>query len=377
MKILFRIFRIITCGFLKPSLRGIWTLFLALLLLIAIDFLLTSRHQLSPGESAIIREVWHRKKDLIGPVAYPFRIRSVENKTDRVLNFFIQPFPFGVVEEVLKTAELRGFNGKLPLWTKDTITGKSLDRDIARVCVFNGKFHISQLDVYARTLDHEAATYATGGRITYRSREETLADKLQDNFEEYLTNTVNDIGSDLRLKYLYLIQIFQPLQKLDPAFKREFFFNNPWLIFDFKLRIQDFEAVRGIATANPEVFQKLRELQVQAEEEGQLPLLAPKLAEEINSFLSEYLRKNPQIYEKERWEHALNYAIREEIKSSFELQKYIHTFVERNFTSLEKEYQETIQKNTFALQLGIEITKLNFEIVNEPAANYPSLPIFH
>lgn len=373
MKILFRIFRIITHSFLKPALSGIWALFIAVLILIAIDFLLTSRHQIAPGESAIIREVWQRTNGLIGPVAYPFRVRSVENKTERVKNFLIQPFPFGIVEEVLKTAEPRSFSGKFALWTRDTITGKPTDQDTARVCVFKGQFLISQLEVYARALDQEAATNASGGRVMYRNREETLSKNLEVHLEDFLTTTVSEVGSDLQWKYLYLSQIFQPMQKSTLAFKKDFFWRNPWLIFDYKLRIQDIESVREIASTSPEIYQKLQELQARVDEGGDLSQLDPQLVEEINAFLGQYLRKNPTIYQKERWEYALDYANRDSIKTTTDMRRYIHIFIEKDFASLQKDYWETLQTSSLASELGIELQELNFEIIDEPVVNYPFL----
>jgi len=85
------------------SILGTWVLGFLLFLLCVLGFCIffASWHTLPPESVAIVREVWVREGALFGPSALPFRIRVVKNTKNIPVRLFVQPPPFGVVEEVL------------------------------------------------------------------------------------------------------------------------------------------------------------------------------------------------------------------------------------------------------------------------------------
>jgi len=117
-----------------------------------IYFVLSSRQTISPDEIAIVREVW-KVDNLLSPTPAPHNVRVVFGDEDST--FWIQPWPFGVVEEVVSKKEIYSIDFVYPLCRKDTLSGNPNDASLAKIVKVKIGYKITDLYRYSTILDHK------------------------------------------------------------------------------------------------------------------------------------------------------------------------------------------------------------------------------
>jgi len=344
-----------------------------------VDWWLTSRQTLEPGEKAIIREVWKKEGPLWGPSPPPYQVRVVKNNSSRQITFFIQPYPFGYVEEIIKEGEVKEFSFDLPLWTKDTITHNPDDASIARVLSGEGEFQIKDIRLYAENLDYRGLPYAKQGDLLYpvkaflirrgrepevSSREELLSEIVYMGFSQFFSTTVNKWGESIAQKYTLLAKSIREREiisiKEREEFIADFLKKYPW----YKLEPDSLEKLRGNVEVQ-ELFQKYFEA-LRAENLQ----LANSSLREIEEFFSRYIEKNPEAYDEEKWDYVKSLLLHSDTFPSEYKLEFIYPFVEERIQDIREEYTKTMQQE-ISTSYGVEILKFQVEMKEDLTARHP------
>jgi len=344
-----------------------------------IDYILTSRQKIEPGESAIIREVWKKEGPLIGPSSPPYNVRVVENNSSEPLTFIIQPFPFGCVEEILKKEKVRDFSFNLPLWTKDSITSDPDDSSIVRILSASGNFKVKNVNLYAQNLDHLELPYAKQGDLLYPlknflmqrgvdleigDRQRLFSELMYFDFSKFFSTKVEEWGKSVAQKYTILAKSIQE-KNITSSEEKERFINEflekyPW----YKLEQDYFNKLRE----NKEVqtlFQKYLEALSSKNEE-----LAISSLKEIQKFFKRYIEENPQAYDKEKWEYVKSILLKEENPPSEYKPEMMYPFIEKNIQQIKNMYLEE-EKENILHTYGIELINMQVKIKDDLTARYP------
>lgn len=328
----------------------------------SLDYLLTSRHKLKPGETAIVREVFQKQGALFGPSSVPYKVRIVENGTEKCQGFIIQPWPFGTIEEILEKDEVKEIEAKGPLWTKNHITKNASDENIARVYELKGKFKIDNAELYAKVLDHQRAYYFSGGRDFFSDRRDVLSKTILGDFGKYVVEEVGKLENNLSKKCSILMQEFMQNNLKTEKEKRQYlnrlFEENPWY------RIKD-EAGKKILEEYPEIAEEFMRVQTTGKWD----------IEKIRKFFIDYIKEHPEIDEKEMWDHALDYAIegKAPLSTVEGMRDYVCPFVEKHFDKIKEGYLKQLHESEIEKSAGVKVTDLSIDIIEEPAYKYPSL----
>lgn len=369
----------------KTLLTGIAGGILGIIIVLAsvgfIDYLLTSRQKLEPGEGAIIREVWKKEGPLLGPSAPPYQVRTVENNSSESITFIIQPFPFGYVEEVLKKQEVKTFSFDLPLWTKDSITGNPDDASVARVLLGKGKFQVKNLKLYAENLDYRKLPYSREGDLLYpvkeflkkrgmeiklTSRERLFSEIVYLNFFQFFSTTVDRWEKSVAQKYTMLAKSIRERNitstKEKERFIKDFLESYPW----YKVEPEHMEKLRE----NPEV-QKLFQKYLEALRSEKHELVASSL-KEIQGFFTTYIKENPQAYDEEKWKYVKSILLQPDILPPEYKPQMVYPLLEKNIQDIQENYLQTERENILSTY-GTDIFKFQLMIKDDLTTRYPYL----
>ncbi len=344
-----------------------------------VDWWLTSRQPLEPGERAIIREVWKKQGPLLGPSAPPYEVRVVENNSSSRITFFIQPYPFGCVEEIIKRDEVKNFSFKLPLWTKDTITQDPNDSSITRILLIKGEYKIENVNLYARNLDYRELPYTRKGDLLYpvkafliqqgrdpemASREELFSEVIYFEFSHFLSDRINEMGESIAQKYAVLAKAIRENKITSSSekdkFVADFLKKYPW----YKLEPRSLEKLRE----NPEVqelFQKYFEA-VRKED----PQLMTSFLGEIEEFFERYVRENPEAYDREKWDYVRSLLLKPDVLPPEYKPEFVYPFVEKKLQKIRENYIENMQEKILK-NYGVKLLTLKLEMQEDLTARYP------
>jgi len=344
-----------------------------------IDWLLTSRQTLDRGEGAIIREVWEKEGALWGPSSPPYRIRVVKNNSSKKIIFFIQPYPFGCVEEIVKKGEIKRFSFNLPLWTKDTITNNPNDASIARVLFADGQFKISNIKLYAENLDYRKLPYAHQGEELYEvkkfllqrgrepevsSREDLFSEIVYMDFSKFFSTAVDKMVNSIAPKYTLLAKPMREegISSIEDKkkFIRNFLDKYPWYLLE------------------PEYLEKLRENpEIQKLFQNYFEALRKKNKELINlnfkkikNFFSRYMEENPASYDEEKWNYVKSLLLSANALPKEYKPEFMYPFVEKHIQGIYKNYTRKLHHDA-STTYGVNIVKFKLNIKDDLTARYP------
>jgi len=346
-----------------------------------IDYLVTSRQTIGPGESAIIREVWKKEGPLIGPSSPPYSVRTVENNSSKSIIFTIQPFPFGYVEEILKKGESKTFSFNLPLWTKDNVTFNPDDSSIARVLTVKGKFQIENIKLYAENLDYLKLSYAKDGDLLYpvksfllqrgmdiklESRKRLLSEVVYFDFSRFLSSKIDQWGKSIAQKYTMLAKSIREKNITSKEEKEKFVASwlekYPW----YKLEPEYVEKLRENSEVQT-LFQKYLEALRSNNKELSLSCL-----KEIQDFFTAYIEKNPQAYNKEKWEYVKSILLKPGQLPPEYKPEMVYPLVEKHIKDIKEKYLQS-QKENILKTYGVKILNLQVKIKDDLTTKYPYL----
>lgn len=347
-----------------------------------VDWYLTSRQVINPGEIAIIREVWHREGPLWGPTSPPYRVRVVENRTENKKKFLIQPYPFGYVEEIVEKEEIKEFSFRVPSWRKDSITQDPNDASIVRVCSAEGKLKTEDAGLYARNLDHKQVPHARKADSLYAvrqsltrkgqepvldSREELLSELIYLDFTAYLSQTLSEWEESLAQKYQVLTNYFRENKITSAAEKREhladFFKQYPW----YKVEPKVFQEELSKDPTTRDLFQEY----VEATQEEDTSKTRQAL-DKIHIFFEEYIRENPDVYHKEKWDFIENLIIEKSVDSPDFDPRYGLSFAEEQIQLIEENYVKILPQD-IEKTYGVKIFEFGLQMMDELTVKYPTL----
>lgn len=364
------------------KLLGTWSLgFFLFSACVGMFLLLVSWHSLPPKSVAIVREIWVREGPLFGPSALPFRVRVVQNAEAYPKRFFVQPLPFGVVEEVLPLDGEIPLTFRIPLWRKDTVTGNPYDGSVAFVGEVRAQLAITDYEQFAQKLDPLLVRYVPLRQIaplsalsreelsSLRKREDLLREILRRDFAQRMIGELGKISQSLHFKLYFAEKVLEELPVTSPSEGKIAIWKHldwyPW----YKLEPQE---MGKIIAEDTQIFEKImtylrRENQKDAELE--------KLHEEIKQYFSDYIARNPQSYSQELW----NFAIERITESrSLELKpetlrfltyQYVHTHP----TLLRDLLQSEEHMKNLTVQYGVAMKHLDVQILEDLAIRYPEL----
>lgn len=344
-----------------------------------VDWLLTSRQTLQPYERAIVREVWKKEGHLWGPSAPPYQIRVVDNDSSEQITFFIQPYPFGYVEEIIGKEEIKKFSFSLPLWTKDTITGNLDDASITRILSAKGEYQIKDVHLYAENLDYRKLPYAKQGDLLYpiknsllgrgrqlelKSREQLLSEIMYVDFSRFFSDKVNQWGESIAQKYTLLAKSIRE-EKIIALQERENFISDflkkyPW----YRLEPEYLEKLRGNEEVQ-ELFQKYFQA-LRAED----PQMISSSLQEIEQFFIRYMEKNPKAYDEEKWNYVKFLLLKSEALPPEYKPEFVYPFVEKRIQNIQGDYIQNVQ-GEISTNYGVKITKFEVEMREDLTARYP------
>jgi len=366
------------------SILGTWVLGFLLFLLCVLGFCIffASWHTLPPESVAIVREVWVREGALFGPSALPFRIRVVKNTKNIPVRLFVQPPPFGVVEEVLP---LRGdivFSFRVPLWRKDTITGNPYDGSIAFVGEVEASLRVVNYERLARRLDPVLARYAGAGQISPllaaperegqelpRKRQDLLREILRLDFSQRVMGELGKLFQSLHFKLYFAEKVLEEASAPSPSERKiviwKYLERYPW----YKLEPQE---MGKIIAENAEIFEKIMTYLREEHEKGET---YEKLRGEIQEYFAQYIAQHPQSYVQELWEYAI-----EKVSSGHPLRLTPEVLRALSYQYLHGRpvFLENLLKNEdytkfLVTQYGVEVKDLSIRITEDLAFRYPEL----
>ncbi len=363
---------------------GTWVLGFLLFLLCVLGFFIffASWHTLPPESVAIVREVWVREGALFGPSALPFRIRVVENTKNVPVRLFVQPPPFGVVEEVLP---LRGdivFSFRIPLWRKDTITGNPYDGSVAFVGEVEANLRVVNHERFAKRLDPVLARYAGAGQISPllaaperegqvlpRKRQDLLREVLRLDFSQRMMGELGKLFQSLHFKLYFAEKVLKEAPAPSPSERKiviwKYLERYPW----YKLEPQE---MGKIVAENAEIFEKIMTYLREEHEKGET---YEKLRGEIQEYFAQYITQHPQSYAQELWEYAIEKA---SLDHPLRLTPEVLRALTYQYLHGRPAFLENLLKNEdymkfLTTQYGVEMKNLSIRITEDLAFRYPEL----
>lgn len=363
------------------AILGYWLLGLVLFALCGflLAFLLACRHVIPPQSVAIVREVWTREGALFGPTALPFRIRIVKNTQDSPMRFFIQPPPFGVVEEVLSLEEELSLSFQIPFWRKDLVTGNPYDGSIARLGEIEARFAVQNHERFAKRLDPLLLRYIgpgqaypslSGAELLPKTRKELLREMLRADFIQRFIGELGRFSQSIHFKFYFAQKVLEDSSSLlSPSERKITIWKNlekyPW----YKLEPQE---MGKIVEENAQLFEKIL---TYVRKEAQPDEEFAQLRDEIQKYFSEYIAKNPQSYSQELWNYAIektsqnpSLSITPEIIRSFTYQ-----YLEEHLALLENLLHNEDYTKTLLNQYGVEMKSLTIQMKEDLSSRYPDL----
>lgn len=344
-----------------------------------IDWLLTSRQTLEEGEAAIVREVWKKEGVLWGPSPPPYQVRVVKNESSKKITFFIQPYPFGYVEEIVKKKEVKKFSFDLPLWTKDNITNDPNDASITRILSVNGQFKVNNIQLYAENLDYRKLPYAHPGERLYEvknfllqrgreakltSREELLSQIIYLDFSQFFSTTVDKLGNSIAQKYTILAKPMREegISSVEDKkrFIKDFLGKYPW----YMLEPDYLEKLRE----NPEV-QELFQNYFEALKTKNQKLISSNF-QKIKDFFTQYIKENPGSYDQEKWDYVKSLLLATNNLPEEYKPQLVYPFIEKHIQNISQNYTKKLYQET-PTTYGVNILQFKVNIKDDLTVRYP------
>lgn len=361
---------------------GMWSLgFFLFAMCIGAVLLFASWHSLPPKSVAIIREIWVREGPLFGPSALPFRVRVVQNAETHPKRFFMQPPPFGVVEEVLPLHGEITLTFRIPLWRKDFVTGNPYDGSIAFVGEVQAHFEVTDYEQFARGLDPLLARRADLRQVAplfatapeepspLRRREDLLREILRRDFTQRMIGELGRISQSLHFKLYFAGEVLKEFPASSPSERKIIIWKHleryPW----YKLEPQE---MGKVVAEDAQIFEKIM---MYLRGEGQKDPKLGELYEEIKRYFSDYVARNPQSYSQELWDFVIEKVAEThplELKPEtlrFLTYQYIHGRPALLRDLLQK---EEYAKN-LTTQYGVVMKHLDVQVLEDLAARYPEI----
>lgn len=349
---------------------GFWFLgFLLFSLCLGGALFFASWHTLPPEHVAVVREIWVREGPLFGPSALPFRIRVVENPTAYPKRFWVQPPPFGVVEEVLPLHGTFSLAFRVPLWRKDAVTGNPYDGSIALVGAVEAQVAVEDHRQFARKLDPLLAREATQEGSSLGTREDLLRDILRRDFTQRMLGELGRISQSLHFKFYFAQEVLKETSATSSSERKiviwKYLEQYPW----YKLEPQE---MGKIVAEDAQIFEKIMTyLRREKEETSELV----KLREEIREYFSSYIARNPQSYSQELWDYAIGKIVEayplEVTPEKLRSFTYQYVYARPEFFVNLLKNEEYVKSLT--AQYGVTLQNLDVRILEDVAARYPEL----
>ena len=359
---------------------GNWVVnFLVLSVLIFFFSLIFLCHQsLPPRSVGIVREVWSKEGALFGPSSLPFRIRLVTNDTEKPLSFFIQPPPFGVVEEVFPIDATFPVSFDVPLWRKDKITGNPDDGSLTYLGHVETTVQVLDFQKFARNLDPQAFKAALrtnpspfltsleqSGKPIPDRRLDLLKEMLRFDFSREVLTRLGQISQSIDFK-IYLIQKALTGKTLSVSEQKiqvwKYLENYPW----YKLEPQE---IGKMLQENNQILEKITEY---LKKESATDQAARALKTEIQEYFLQYIEKNPQSYSQDLWEYSLKKGLSfSRPPSPDEIRILTYTYVQNHLHILEELLQNEEYQKTTLERYGIRLQDAKVQITEDLFSRYP------
>lgn len=344
-----------------------------------LSFILFCHHSLPPHSVGIVREVWTKEGTLFGPSSFPFRVRIVTNDTDRSRSFFIQPPPFGMVEEVISMNTTFPIAFTFPLWRKDKITGNPNDGSLVYLGRVESGVQIMDFKKFARNLDPQTLKQTIGlnpspfvasleksGKTIPEKRLDLLQEMLRFDFSREILTKLGQISQSVDFK-IYLVQkartgkdTFSLSEQKIQIWK--YLENYPW----YKLEPQE---IGKIFQENNQILSKITEY---LQKEGTSDQTAKALKAEVREYFSQYIEKNPESYSQELWEYSIEKGLSlSHPPSPDEIRTLTYAYVHDHLPILEKLLQSENYQKALLERYGITLQKIKVEITEDLFSRYP------
>lgn len=367
-------------NFWKNFISWIGYLLTFLIIFSGFSLIFFSHHTLPPKSVGIIREVWVREGSLFGPTALPFRVRVLKNQTIQPRHFFIQPPPFGVVEEVFPLETPFSISFSFPLWRKDKITGNPNDGSIAYIGQVESKVTVIDFQKFARNLDPQAfkmitevnppsflESFGKGGRTIPEKRLELLQELLRFDFSQEALKKLTQISQGIDFK-IYLVQKTRKEKSLSLSEQKiqlwKYLENYPW----YKLEPQE---IGKMIQENSQILEKITEY---VKQEHTASEVAKALRQEIQEYFAQYIQKNPQSYSRELWEYSVEKGLSmSHPPSPDDIRALTYSYLHDRLHILEDLFHnEAYQKNLLE-RYGITIVETKVKIGEDLSSRYSEL----
>lgn len=369
-------------AFLRAVLRvtGSWLVGLLMVVIVfgLLSFFFLSRHSLPPQHFAIVREVWVREGSLFGPSALPYRVRVVENNTSRVINFLVQPPPFGVVEDIFPMNTDVPLKVEVPLWTKDRISGDPNDQSLVYVANIKALISIVDREKFAKKIDPLLFRYRlnfideepefqfmkNGSVAIPANRVDLLKEMCRARFYSELFGLLGKIGSSIENKLYFLSRTIEKEGKSDSEVKIEVWKTlerYPWY------RLEP-SALANIFQKERRVFEKIVEF-LQAENRDAEK--AKILRGEIKQFFDGYISQNPESFLQNLWDYSIEIFLEKgNVGTPEEIRALTYRFIHQNTQLLKKALQGGEGKSWGEQNYGFVFKDVGISFEEDLAANY-------
>jgi DNA-binding ferritin-like protein (Dps family) len=368
--------------FLKAVFRiaGNWLVGLLVVTVIFgfLSFFFLSRHSLPPQSFAIVREVWVREGPLFGPSALPYRVRIVENSTPRAASFLAQPPPFGVVEDVFPLDSGIPMEVKVPLWTKDQISGNPNDQNLVYVADIKTTISIVDREKFAKRVDPLLIRYRldligeeaefqfmkSGSVVVPESRIDLAKEMCRSRFYSELFELLSQIGGSIENKLYFLSRTVAREGKSDSEVRIEVWKTlerYPWY------RLEP-DALANVLQTEREVFEKIVEL-LQAENRDTEK--AEVLRNEIKQFFDNYVDQHPESFLKDLWDYSVEVFLTQgSIRTPEEIRALTYRFVHQNTQLLQEALQGGKEQSWSEQKYGFAFQDIEIVFEEDLATNY-------
>ncbi|WP_369019287.1 hypothetical protein QBE54_05250 [Thermatribacter velox] len=368
--------------FLKAVFRiaGNWLVGLLVVTVIFgfLSFFFLSRHSLPPQSFAIVREVWVRESPLFGPSALPYRVRVVENSTPRAASFLVQPPPFGVVEDVFPLDSGIPMEVKVPLWTKDQISGNPNDQNLVYVADIKTTISIVDREKFAKRVDPLLVRYRldligeeaefqfmkSGSVVVPESRIDLAKEMCRARFYSELFELLSQIGGSIENKLYFLSRTVAREGKSDSEVRIEIWKTlerYPWY------RLEP-DALANVLQTEREVFEKIVEL-LQAENRDAEK--AEVLRNEIKQFFDNYVDQHPGSFLQDLWDYSVEVFLTQgSIRTPEEIRALTYRFVHQNTQLLQEALQGGKEQSWSEQKYGFAFQDIEIVFEEDLATNY-------
>ena len=368
--------------FLKAVFRiaGNWLVGLLVVTVIFgfLSFFFLSRHSLPPQSFAIVREVWVREGPLFGPSALPYRVRIVENSTPRAASFLAQPPPFGVVEDVFPLDSGIPMEVKVPLWTKDQISGNPNDQNLVYVADIKTTISIVDREKFAKRVDPLLIRYRldligeeaefqfmkSGSVVVPESRIDLAKEMCRSRFYSELFELLSQIGGSIENKLYFLSRTVAREGKSDSEVRIEVWKTlerYPWY------RLEP-DALANVLQTEREVFEKIVEL-LQAENRDTEK--AEVLRNEIKQFFDNYVDQHPGSFLQDLWDYSVEVFLTQgSIRTPEDVRSLTYRFVHQNTQLLQEALQGGKEQSWSEQKYGFAFQDIEIVFEEDLATNY-------